>query len=101
MVAIARPRFQLGRTVATPAALRVLEESNQTPQEFLHRHVHGDWGDLSDDDAEANEVALGDGSRILSAYILGSGKKIWSSWVALSGVSIWWVAPSDLNTDLN
>lgn len=77
MVAIARPRFELGRTVATSASLRVLEESNQTPQELLHRHVHGDWGDLSDDDREANEVALGDGSRILSAYILGSGKKIW------------------------
>jgi len=77
MVAIARPRFQLGRTVATPASLRVLEDSNQTPHEFLHRHVHGDWGDLSADDAEANEEALQDGSRILSAYILASGKKIW------------------------
>ena len=77
MVAIARPRFELGRTVATPASLRVLEESNQTPHEFLHRHVHGDWCDLSADDTEANEEALRDGSRILSAYILTSGMKIW------------------------
>jgi len=55
----------------------VLSESDHTPHEFLHRHVHGDWGDLCDDDAEANEEALRDGSRILSAYNTGSGKKIW------------------------
>jgi len=77
MVAIARPRFELGRIVATPASLRVLEDTNQTPHEFLHRHVHGDWGDLSDDDAEANEESLRDGSRFLSAYMLASRKKIW------------------------
>jgi len=77
MVAIARPRFELGRIVATPASLGVLEKSGQTPQEFLHRHVHGDWGNLSADDAEANEEALRDGSRILSAYIAGDGTKIW------------------------
>jgi len=77
MVAIARPRFELGRVVATPASLRVLEDSNQTPHEFLHRHVHGEWGDLSEDDREANEVALQDGSRILSAYMTANGQKLW------------------------
>ncbi|MFV1967335.1 MAG: hypothetical protein ACC628_18050 [Pirellulaceae bacterium] len=77
MVAIVRPRFELGRVLATPAALRVLEDSGRTPHEFLHRHVRGDWGDLSTDDCKANEAALRDGSRIFSAYITGSGKKIW------------------------
>jgi len=77
MVAIVRPRFELGRVVATPASLRVLEESDQTPHEFLDRHVRGDWDDLSEDDCEANEEALRDGSRILSAYITGDGTKIW------------------------
>ena len=77
MVAIARPRFELGRVVATPAALSVLEDSGQMPDDFLHRHVHGDWGDLSEGDREANEEALRDDSRILSAYIIGNGKKIW------------------------
>jgi len=77
MVDIARPRFELGRVVATPAALNVLEDSGQRPVELLDRHVRGDWGDLSADDAEANERALRDGSRILSAYIIASGKKIW------------------------
>ena len=77
MVAIARPRFELGRVVATPAALSVLEDSGQMPDEFLHRHVHGDWGDLCEGDREANEEALSDDSRILSAYIIGNGKRIW------------------------
>ena len=77
MVAIARPRFELGRVVATPAALSVLEASSQTPTEFLHLHVRGDWGDLSEGDREINEEALSDGSRILSAYMTSGGKKIW------------------------
>jgi hypothetical protein len=77
MVAIARPRFDLGRVVATPNALGVLESSGQTPHELLHRHVHGDWGDLSECDRDINEEALNDGSRILSAYITTSGQKLW------------------------
>ena len=77
MVDIARPRFELGHVVATPAALSALEASGQAPIEFLHRHVRGDWGDLSEGDRECNEEALSDGSRILSAYITGSGQKLW------------------------
>ena len=77
MIDISRPRFELGRVVATPASLRLLEHAGQSPAEFLDRHVRGDWGDLSDDDCEANEVALRDGSRILSAYAMNAGKKLW------------------------
>ena len=77
MVAITKPRFELGRVVATPAALSVLEASGQTPIEFLHRHVHGDWGDLPEGDRECNEEALRDSSRIFSAYITASGQKLW------------------------
>jgi len=77
MVTITRPRFELGHVVATPGALALLEDSGQTPHDFLHRHVRGDWGDLSDGDREINEESLRDGSRILSAYITSRGKKIW------------------------
>ena len=34
----------------------------------LVRHVSGDWGELCDDDRKANEVALKDGSRLISVY---------------------------------
>lgn len=77
MVDIVRPRFELGRIVATPAALDAIQVSRQSPAEFLDRHVRGDWGDVSDDDGRLNDEALQDGSRLLSAYITNSREKIW------------------------
>jgi hypothetical protein len=44
---------------------------------YLSRHLVGDWGVVDDDDKEANNEALKDGSRLLSAYILPTGLKIW------------------------
>ena len=77
MVALVRPRFELGQTVATPAVLKAIERAGHSPSEFLDRHLVGDWGDLCDDDKQANEDALQDGSRILSAYHTRTGTKIW------------------------
>ena len=77
MIDILRPRFELGRVVATPVALQLLDAVGQSPAEFLDRHVRGDWGDLSVEDCESNEVALRDGSRILSAYSTSGGQKLW------------------------
>ena len=46
--------------------------------EFLSLHLAGAWGDeLDAEDKAANDEALKDGSRILSAYILKTGEKIW------------------------
>jgi hypothetical protein len=39
--------------------------------------VVGDWGDLCDEDRHANDAALTDGSRILSAYTTRKGERIW------------------------
>jgi hypothetical protein len=36
--------------------------------ELLSRHVAGDWGELCEEDQNANELALREGSRIFSAY---------------------------------
>ena len=77
MIDISKPRFELGRVVATPTALELLETAGRSPVEFLDRHVRGDWGDLSEEDCQSNEVALRDGSRILSAYVTRNGQKIW------------------------
>jgi hypothetical protein len=74
----AGPKFQLGQVVATPGALEVLQASNQSPAEFLDRHLRGDWGeDLCEEDRQANDQALLDGARILSAYKTKNGKKLW------------------------
>ena len=70
-------KFPLGRLLATPGALAVLEEARQTPLEFIARHAHGDWGDVCADDKQANEDALVDGSRLLSSYKTSNGEKLW------------------------
>jgi hypothetical protein len=70
-------KFSLGRIVATPGALEALRDAGQEAGEFLARHVTGDWGDLDDEDRLANDAALIDGSRLLSAYQTRKGEKIW------------------------
>ena len=62
------PLFPLGQTVATPAALRVLEWYEVTPTQLLDRHVTGDWGVLCAEDIEENELSVRKGFRLLSSY---------------------------------
>ena len=72
-----KAKFPLGQVVATPGALDALEDTGQSPLEFLDRHVHGDWGELSEEDRQENEFSLREGFRLLSAYRLTDGTKIW------------------------
>ena len=71
------PQFELGQVVATPGALEALEQSGQSPSEFLARHLRCEQGDLCDEDHELNAEALQDGSRILSAFHTTTGVKLW------------------------
>ena len=78
MIPVNNPLFKLGQVVATPGALEALERAVQTPWEFVALHVAGNWGVVGTEDAEANNEALKDGSRLLSAYMLKNGKtKFW------------------------
>ncbi len=70
-------RFHLGPIVATPGALEALKQNGMTGIELIKRHLMGDWGELDDEDKQANEDALKSGARILSAYMLPDGTKIW------------------------
>ena len=70
-------KFSLGRIVATPGALHALQDAGQSADEFLARHVTGDWGELDQEDKSLNNAALIDGSRILSAYKTRKGERIW------------------------
>jgi len=71
------PKFFLRRTVATPGALRALEQANQSPYEFIERHQTGDWGELCEEDKRENEFSVHNGFRILSAYRTRNDVKIW------------------------
>jgi hypothetical protein len=63
-----RALFPLGRLVATPGALDVMERLGINPAALISRHVTGDWGDIDPGDRGLNEQALRDGSRIFSVY---------------------------------
>ena len=68
-------RFPLGSVVITTGA------SSRLPRvqvlAALMRHASGDWGDLNEDDWEANNDALEDGDRLRSAYSTQDGTRFW------------------------
>lgn len=73
-----KPKFELGQTVATPGALRAFEVTGQDISWFMSRHHAGDWGvTLDAEDQAANDRALIDGDRLLSAYELADKTRIW------------------------
>lgn len=72
-----KPLFTLGQVCGTPGALEQLTKAQVAPFDLLNRHVHGDYGQLCQEDVEANEQSLKDGSRILSSYLLSTGQKVW------------------------
>ena len=86
MIAVNNSSFKPGRVVATPLCLEALEQSGQTPWTFLARHLAGDWGIVDDEDAQANNEALRDGSRLLSAYLLDDEQKT-KIWVITEAVN--------------
>ena len=68
-------RFELGRMVMTPGAQHAVPPSEML--RALRRHARGDWGDVPREDAKANDMALEQGGRLLSAYRTTSGTKFW------------------------
>jgi hypothetical protein len=70
--------FELGRVVATPGALEVLEEHGTDALTLLRRHAAGDWGELDAHDRRENARSLKHGFRVLSSYPVGeAGEKVW------------------------
>ena len=65
--------FPPGQIVATPGALDALRGSGPALAVLLARHLCADWGDVDAHDWQANDAALRDGSRLLSAYRLDDG----------------------------
>ena len=67
--------FRLGRIVSTPNALQSLTQDDILSG--IQRHQAGDWGNLGDDDRAANDRALAQGGRIVSAYNAMNGTRFW------------------------
>ena len=67
--------FDLGRKAITPGANAQLH-----PIEILRaldRHARGDWGDVCTQDRHANDAAVENGTRLLSAYDSTKGVRFW------------------------
>jgi hypothetical protein len=68
-------RFPLGQTVITQGALGAL--TTQDIVTGIRRHSSCDWGDVCPEDAQLNDAALSDGTRLLSAYKSLDGIRFW------------------------
>jgi hypothetical protein len=67
-----RPSFELGLIVATPGALAATTREQR--RHYLTRHSIGDWGYVSREDSDANDEAVKNGGRILSAHPIDAAK---------------------------
>lgn len=68
-------KFRCGKIVTTPNAL-----SRLTQEDILmgiQRHQAGDWGEVDEEDRQANERALIEGTRLFSVYHAANRKKFW------------------------
>jgi hypothetical protein len=70
-------RVPLGRLLATPGALAAAERTGVNLAALLARHARCDWGEVDEEDWAANDRALVDGTRLLSAYRLPTGDRVW------------------------
>lgn len=70
--------FKLGQVVATPGALRAIEENNVDTWSLLQRHVNGDWGCVPEEDRQENRLSVENGYRVMSSYPINDrGDKLW------------------------
>lgn len=77
VLSVCRPRFQAGRLLMTPGVQQLVHDGTLNLMRYLRRHLSGDWGDLSDSDRRANNVALRDRDRLLSSYQVTPEVKLW------------------------
>jgi hypothetical protein len=67
--------FKMGQNVCTATAMAKVPADEIL--KAMTRHSQGDWGELSEDDKQANQDALKMGDRILSSYLTANGTKFW------------------------
>lgn len=65
-------KFTLGKLVATRAVAEIF--APQTLFALIARYRAGDWGNLCDEDKQANEYAIQNGGRIVASYLIDEEK---------------------------
>ena len=71
-------RFSPGQLVMNIGVDDLVRQGRLNPAPFLRRHLHGDWGDLSDGDRQLNDAALKSSEdRLFSSYQVTPNLKLW------------------------
>ena len=71
-------KFELGTLVMTVGAIELMVAAHQIPEEFLIRHVNGDWGEVSEEQRTWNEQGLLTGDRLISGYLTRRQQKLFT-----------------------
>lgn len=88
-------RLSLGKILITQAAEAAIAAAKAEGVQLLHRHLHGDWGDIPEQDWLQNELALLFNLRVWSSYRLSTGKTIWITTAANRSITTIALADSD------
>ena len=64
----------------------------------LERHLAGDWGELCEDDAEANNAAIGTRGRILSSYPLPEPTQVSTNYGPATVDTLWVITDTGWET---
>ncbi|MET3217388.1 UNVERIFIED_ORG: hypothetical protein ABIC48_005172 [Burkholderia territorii] len=71
-----KPLFRPGRLLVASTALAALRANGIPVVSVLLRHVAGDWGSLSDEDCQQNDLSIAAGLRLISLYRLPDQTRI-------------------------
>ena len=69
------PRFLLGQILITSEAEALL--TAEEIETALHRHQHGDYGDIEDADKDMNDRSISRCCMVMSSYRTESGTEFW------------------------
>jgi len=71
-------RFPTGEVVVTAGVAELIQQGQLNPNEYLRRHLSGDWGELDESDRRQNDAALEFGEdRLFSSYQVAPDLKLW------------------------
>jgi len=71
-----KPLFRPGRLLITPFALTALRANGIPVISVVLRHIAGDWGIVSDEDRQQNDLSITAGLRLISLYRLPDQTRI-------------------------
>jgi hypothetical protein len=71
-----KPLFRPGRLLVASDALTALRVTGIPVVSVLLRHVAGDWGTVSDEDRQQNDLSILAGLRLISIYRLPDQSRI-------------------------